>query len=99
MGGNQAVRDSRSQPASKAEPQTANARSRNFRRAGLSDFIATLRCVYPITAGNHRAQMVPEAADDDFEYMDQNKGHQYPCHQKMDGAPRLPPAKQIDPAG
>src|SRR5450631_1526381 len=93
--GNHSVRDRRSQPAVTSAANPAAARSTNRRRSfGL--FMTRLG-LHAITARDHRAQVVPEARDDDLEHMDQNERDEDPRRHEMQRARRLPAAEEIYP--
>ena len=50
-----------------------------------------------VTPGHHRAQIVPQTADDDLEHVNQHKRTSAKAADKMNGARGLPSAQYIDP--
>src|SRR5439155_21534543 len=95
--GNQSDFDSRSQPASANAPAAASVRAKKRRRAGSVFFMRRL-LRHAITAGNHRAQVVPETGDNDFENMDPYECDDEPRSDEMQRSRRLAAAEQADPA-
>src|SRR5512143_1259494 len=95
---NHSLRDSRSHPDSSSALLAASVRSRKRRRLFSWLYMCVLFIGDPVAARYHRTQVVPEAADDDLEHMDENEPHQQPRHDKVNRARRLPAAKHIDPA-
>src|SRR5450432_4440119 len=90
--GNHSVCDSFSHPASSNVAAAPNATRKNCRRAGSRPGFMTFLRDNPKASCDHRAQVIPESADDDFEDVHQDEGDQQPRDREMDGARRLPPA-------
>src|SRR5215475_3015339 len=84
--GNHSVRDKASQPERASAKVAPKPRARKrLRESSARVFIGNLR-IDAITLGDHRAQMIPETADDHLEDVSEDEGDQKPRDDEVDGS-------------